>query len=198
MTMDDYLSARPITTPFGLYDCDVPCDASIAVIVSDASVAGDLPHPAIRIEAVGTQIIERVSWDQDTLTHEPQVLGQSAHLWTRTEPAPADVDLALALRRLHLQRHLVARGARLLRVRRGAGLARRRPAHRPRRRAARSTRTAASSPRAARTASASSTRRSRQLRHDAGERQVQDAQTAVVTSGGGTPSGVLLLQRNDA
>ena len=27
MTMDDYLSARPITTPFGLYDCDVPCDA---------------------------------------------------------------------------------------------------------------------------------------------------------------------------
>src|SRR4030095_7923566 len=24
MTMDDYLSARPITTPFGLYDCDVP------------------------------------------------------------------------------------------------------------------------------------------------------------------------------
>ena len=29
--MDDYLSARPITSPFGLYDCDVPCDASIAV-----------------------------------------------------------------------------------------------------------------------------------------------------------------------
>ena len=24
MTMDDYLSARPITSPFGLYDCDVP------------------------------------------------------------------------------------------------------------------------------------------------------------------------------
>ena len=38
--MDDYLSARPITSPFGLYDCDVPCDGSIAVIVSDASVAG--------------------------------------------------------------------------------------------------------------------------------------------------------------
>ena len=35
-----------------------------------------------------------------------------------------------------------------------------------------------------------------QLRHDAGERQVADAKTAVVTSGGGTPSGVLLLQRD--
>ena len=34
-----------------------------------------------------------------------------------------------------------------------------------------------------------------QLRGDAGERQVADAKTAVVTSGGGTPSGVLLLQR---
>ena len=35
-----------------------------------------------------------------------------------------------------------------------------------------------------------------QLRREAGERQVADARTAVVTSGGGTPSGVLLLQRD--
>ncbi|HEY5853386.1 MAG TPA: OB-fold domain-containing protein, partial [Aldersonia sp.] len=55
LTMDDYLSARPVTTPFGLYDCDVPCDASVAVIVSAADVAEDLPKPAIRVEAVGTQ-----------------------------------------------------------------------------------------------------------------------------------------------
>ncbi len=80
--------ARLITSPFGLYDCDVPCDASIAVIVSDASSPATWPRPAIRIDAVGTQITERVSWDQDTVTHEPQVLGQSAHLWSRTEPAP--------------------------------------------------------------------------------------------------------------
>src|SRR5260370_13913061 len=95
MTLDDYLSARPITTPFGLYDCDVPGDGSIAVVVSDASVAADLPKPAVRIEAVGTQITERVSWDQDTLTHEPQVLGPATHLWTRTSLRPSDVDVAL-------------------------------------------------------------------------------------------------------
>src|SRR5262249_49568195 len=95
MTMDDYFAARPITTPFGLYDCDVPCDGSIAVVVSDAAVAGDLPRPAVRIDAVGTQILERASWDQGTLTHEPQVLGQAAHLWTRTSLTPADVDVAL-------------------------------------------------------------------------------------------------------
>src|SRR5439155_8710838 len=95
MSMDDYLSARMITTPFGLYDCDVPCDGSTAVIVSAADVAPDLPKPAIRVDAVGTQILERVSWDQGTVTHEPQVLGQCAHLWTRTSLCPDDVDLAL-------------------------------------------------------------------------------------------------------
>jgi hypothetical protein len=67
----------------------------IAVVVSDASVAADLPKPAVRVEAVGTQITERISWDQETITHEPQVLGQSAHLWTRTDLRPADIDLAL-------------------------------------------------------------------------------------------------------
>ena len=94
MTMADYLQARPITTPFGLYDCDVPCDASIAVIVSARETAADLAKPPVLVEATGTQILERMEWDQSTLTHEPQVLGQAAHLWTRTTLKPADVDLA--------------------------------------------------------------------------------------------------------
>jgi acetyl-CoA acetyltransferase/uncharacterized OB-fold protein len=94
LTMDDYLAARTITTPFGLYDCDVPCDASIAVIVSAADAVGDLASRPIYVEAVGTQILERIEWDQSTLTHEPQVLGQAAHLWTRTALRPADVDVA--------------------------------------------------------------------------------------------------------
>ena len=51
--------------------------------------------PAVRVEAVGTQITERVSWDQGTLTHEPLVFGPAAHLWTRTALRPADVDVAL-------------------------------------------------------------------------------------------------------
>ncbi len=94
MTMDDYLSARMITTPFGLYDCDVPCDGAVAVIVSAVDAARDLAKPPVFFEAVGTQIIERLDWDQTTLTHEPQVLGQAAHLWTRTSLRPSDVDVA--------------------------------------------------------------------------------------------------------
>ena len=37
-----------------------------------------------------------------------------------------------------------------------------------------------------------------QLRHEAGDRQVPGARTAVVTTGGGTPSGVMLLRRDGA
>jgi hypothetical protein len=36
----------------------------------------------------------------------------------------------------------------------------------------------------------------KQLRHEAADRQVAHATTAVVTTGGGTPSGVLLLRRD--
>ena len=94
MTMDDYLAARTITSPFGLYDCDVPCDGAIAVIVSAKDAARDLAKPPVLVEAVGTQILERIEWDQSTLTHEPQVLGPAAHLWSRTDLRPADVDVA--------------------------------------------------------------------------------------------------------
>ncbi len=95
MTIDDYLDARMITTPFGLFDCDVPCDGSTALVVSAVDCAYDGPHRPVLVEAVGTQMRERMSWDQGTLLHEPMVDGPSAHLWSRTNLKPADVDVAL-------------------------------------------------------------------------------------------------------
>ncbi|MCU4182887.1 OB-fold domain-containing protein [Acidiferrimicrobium sp. IK] len=95
LTMEEYLSARMVSTPFGLYDCDVPCDGAVAVVVSARDAARDLRRPAVLVDAVGTQIADRVSWDQGTLTHEPQVVGPARHLWNRTELTKADVDVAL-------------------------------------------------------------------------------------------------------
>ncbi|MFD9391075.1 OB-fold domain-containing protein [Streptomyces sp. NPDC060000] len=95
MTLDDYFDARLITTPFGLYDCDVPCDGAVAVVVSAIETAYDRPRPPVLVESVGTAVLERLSWDQDTLIHLPQSHGPSAHLWTRTGLTPADVDVAL-------------------------------------------------------------------------------------------------------
>jgi acetyl-CoA acetyltransferase len=197
MTMDDYMSARPITSPFGLYDCDVPCDGSVALIVSDASVARDLPKRAVRVDAVGTQINERVSWEQDTITHEPQVLGQAAHLWTRTGLRPADVDLALvydgftfnAITWLEALGFCELGGAQdwldggkriafdgEIPVNPHGGQLSEGRLH----------------------GFGFLYEAIMQLRNDAGARQVADVSTAVVTSGGGVPSSVLLLQRDGA
>jgi acetyl-CoA acetyltransferase/uncharacterized OB-fold protein len=95
LTMNDYLEARMISSPFGLYDCDVPCDGAIAFVVSAQDAATGLRQPPIRVEAVGTWIGEPISWDQSTLTHEPQVIGPAQHMWSRTDLEPSDVDVAL-------------------------------------------------------------------------------------------------------
>jgi acetyl-CoA acetyltransferase len=94
LTMGEYLEARLISTPFGLYDCDVPCDGAVAVVISARELANDRPRPPVLIDAVGTRIADRLSWDQGTLTHEPQVFGPAQHLWTRTSLSQADVDVA--------------------------------------------------------------------------------------------------------
>ena len=68
---------------------------SIAVVVSAIDTAKDLRHAPIHFDAFGTQMTERITWDQSTMTHEPHVLGPAAHLWTRTTLRPDDVDIAL-------------------------------------------------------------------------------------------------------
>jgi len=92
LTMDDYLGARMVTWPFGLYDCDVPVDGSTAVVVSAADAARDLPHPAVRINAVGGAIRGRPVWDQWEDLTTMAARDAAAQLWARTDLKPADVD----------------------------------------------------------------------------------------------------------
>jgi acetyl-CoA acetyltransferase len=94
MTMEDYLNARVVSEPFGLYDCDVPVDGSTAVIVSSADMAHDLPKPAVRFNAVGTAMRKRPLWDQwDDIT-TMAARDAAAHMWSRTDLKPSDVDTA--------------------------------------------------------------------------------------------------------
>jgi acetyl-CoA acetyltransferase len=94
MSMDDYLSARMISEPFCLFDCDVPCDGATAMIVSHIDAAKDLRKPPLRVEAVGTALRGRPSWDQfdDLTTMALRDAGKM--LWERTDLKPSDVDLA--------------------------------------------------------------------------------------------------------
>lgn len=94
MTLEDYLAARMITTPFRLFDCDAPVDGSTALIVSAPGHAAAVDHPVARVESVGTALRGRPSWDQfdDMTTMAARDAG--AALWERTDLSPADVDVA--------------------------------------------------------------------------------------------------------
>jgi acetyl-CoA acetyltransferase len=194
LTMDDYLGARPISSPFGLFDCDALCDGAVAVVISAIDAATDSPHP-VRVEAIGMQITERMEWDQGVLSHEPHVLGPAAHLWTRTDLRPTDVDVAelydgftfnclswieaLGFCEVGEARDFLDGGKNISRD----GIL---PVN-----------THGGQLSHGRTHGMGLVHEAVvQLRGDAGERQVADAATAVVTTGGLTPGGVILLRRD--
>lgn len=90
LTMDEYLSARMISTPLCLYDCDRYTDASTVLIVSAGSAIDEVRCTPIRIAAMaGT--VHRQSWDQaEWMACYPT----GADLWKRTDYRPGDVDTA--------------------------------------------------------------------------------------------------------
>jgi len=94
MTMEDYLGARMISSPLCLFDCDAPCDGSTAVIVSRAEYAADAPRPACHVNAVGTALRGRPSWDQFDDMTSMAARDAAASMWERTDLTPADVDVA--------------------------------------------------------------------------------------------------------
>ncbi|MES2025595.1 MAG: thiolase family protein [Pseudomonadota bacterium] len=94
LSLEEYMNARMISTPLCLYDCDVPVDGSIAVIVSHRDTARDLKSKPIRVEAISAGLTGRDSWDQlDDLTRFAAE-GCGKRLWSRTDLKPSDVDVA--------------------------------------------------------------------------------------------------------
>lgn len=94
LSMEDYLSARMISEPLCLFDCDIPIDGACVTIVSAPDAAQDCAQEPIWIEAMGSALTGRDSWDQrdDLTTMAAHDVGQD--LWARTDLKPADVDLA--------------------------------------------------------------------------------------------------------
>jgi acetyl-CoA acetyltransferase len=94
MSLDDYLAARMISTPLCLFDCDAPCDGSTAVVVSHRDFAVDAAHPVAHVNAIGTALRGRPSWDQFDDMTQMAARDAGASLWERTDLTPADVELA--------------------------------------------------------------------------------------------------------
>jgi len=90
LTMDEYLSARMISTPLCLYDCDRYTDASTVLIVSAGDALDEVACTPVRIAAMAGSV-ERLSWDQAPWM---ACYATGADLWARTDYRPGDVDTA--------------------------------------------------------------------------------------------------------
>lgn len=92
LSLETYMSARMITSPLCLYDCDIPMDGSTAVIVS-RSGATKGPRPPIRVESVGC-----ANWGRYTYYNLPptrtSVHDSGEMLWQHTRLTKSDVDVA--------------------------------------------------------------------------------------------------------
>jgi len=92
LSIDDYLGSRMISTPICLFDCDVPVDGATAIVISAAETAPDLRAP-VAIESMAGVTEGRPSWDQW------QDMGRVGYgtaeaMWARTDLTAADVDVA--------------------------------------------------------------------------------------------------------
>lgn len=94
MSLEDYLGARMISTPLCLFDCDAPTDGSTALVVSHRDYASDAPHRVCQVNAVGTALRGRPSWDQFDDMTQMAARDAATSMWQRTDLRPGDVDVA--------------------------------------------------------------------------------------------------------
>ncbi len=88
LTLDEYMDARLITTPFCLYDCDRFTDCSTVIILSAGDALDEVKSTPVRIAATAGAV-HRYSWDQ------PEWMANYAtgpDLWAKTDYRPKDVD----------------------------------------------------------------------------------------------------------
>jgi acetyl-CoA acetyltransferase len=88
LTLDKYMSARMISTPLCLYDCDRFSDASTVIIVSAGDAIDEVKATPIRIAAASGSV-DRYSWDQ---VDWPAAYDAGPDLWKHTDYRPKDVD----------------------------------------------------------------------------------------------------------
>jgi acetyl-CoA acetyltransferase len=93
MTLDDYLAARMISDPFGLFDCDVPVDGAAAFVISEAAYAADCPQPAVRVHATA-RVSDTAGWYGRADYPKMASVDAARELWRRAEVRPGDLDFA--------------------------------------------------------------------------------------------------------
>jgi acetyl-CoA acetyltransferase len=95
LTRSDYFNARWIAEPLCLFDCDVPVDGCVALIVTTAERARDLPHPPAYIAGYGQNTASRRTLLYYTLDDYMACGASLANkLWHSAGLGPHDMDAA--------------------------------------------------------------------------------------------------------
>lgn len=94
ITLDDYLNSRWISEPFRLFDCCYKIDGAVAIVVTSAERAADLPHRPVHL--LGAADSNRFGgsvdqWDDLSCMYSRDT---APRLWSRTGLRPADIDVA--------------------------------------------------------------------------------------------------------
>lgn len=88
LTMDEYMSARMISSPLCLFDCDRYSDASTVLIVSAGDALDEVTCTPVRIAAMAGSV-DRHSWDQAEWMAS---YATGEELWKHTDYTVDDVD----------------------------------------------------------------------------------------------------------
>ena len=94
LTMDDYLSSRPVADPLLVLDCDYPVNGACAAVLTTRERAADLRQPTVVIDslAYGTGTEPDWLYGADLLFGGTRYC--SERLWSRASVGPDDVDVA--------------------------------------------------------------------------------------------------------
>ena len=91
ITLEDYLNSRWVSKPCRLLDCDYPCDAGSAIIVTTEERAHDWKKKPVFVESFA---MKSMNADFDELhLASPGAVGRE--IWSRTDLKPRDVDCAM-------------------------------------------------------------------------------------------------------
>lgn len=95
LTREDYLNSRMVAYPFCLYDCDIPVQGAVAVVLTLADRARDLkPQPAY-LAGYGQRLHFEVAGRIGSLSSYMEGGRSSSRLtWERSGFTPKDVDVA--------------------------------------------------------------------------------------------------------
>lgn len=94
ITMDDYLASREISSPFTLLDMDPPIDGAMALVITTAARAADLPHKAVLVDGYSNGATGCTDLTFQPFDFYPAAKFLADELWRQADCGPADIDLA--------------------------------------------------------------------------------------------------------